>query len=67
MHATTKNFLKSRSQSLLDENGGSRKGQFLADPDWLSEIQYNKSDICGLLEPVLSRVLRFHRACAIRS
>ena len=43
--------------------------RFLGDPDWLSEttIQYNKSAICGLLEPVLSRALRFCRACAIRS
>ena len=26
---------------LLDENEGSGKDQFLADPDWLSEMQYN--------------------------
>ena len=28
----------SRSQSLLDENEGSGKDQFLGDPDWLSEM-----------------------------
>ena len=26
---------------MLDENEGSRKDQFLGDPDWLSEMQYN--------------------------
>ena len=57
------NFLR----HMLDENEGSGKDQFLGDPDWLSEIQYNKSAIYGLLEPVLSRALRFHRACAVRS
>ena len=31
-------------------------------PIWLSEMQqYNKSAICGLLQPVLSRALRFRR------
>ena len=35
-----------------------------SDPDWLSEMQYA---ICGLLEPVLSRALRFRRARAVRS
>ena len=49
---------------MLDENEGSGKDQFLGDPDWLSEMQYA---ICGLLEPVLSRALRFHRARAVRS
>ena len=52
---------------MLDENEGSGMDQFLGDPDWLSEIQYNKSAICGLLEPVLSRALRFRQACAVRS
>ena len=47
------NFLR----RMLDENEGSGKDQFLGDPDWLSEMQYNKSAICGLLEPVLSRVV----------
>ena len=37
---------------MLDENEGSGTDQFLADPDWLSP-------------PVLSRALRFRRACAI--
>ena len=31
------NFLR----RMLDENECSRKGQFLGDPDWLSEMQYN--------------------------
>ena len=31
------NFL----QRMLDENEGSGKDQFLGDPDWLSEMQYN--------------------------
>ena len=57
------NFLR----RMLDENEGSGKDQFLGDPDWLSEMQYNKSAICGLLEPVLSRALRFRRACAVSS
>ena len=26
---------------MLDENEGSGKDQFLSDPDWLSEMQYN--------------------------
>ena len=26
---------------MLDENEGSGKDQFLGDPDWLSEMQYN--------------------------
>ena len=37
---------------------------------WLviwNAIQYNKSAICGLLEPVLSRALRFRQACAVRN
>ena len=34
---------------MLDENEGSGMDQFLGDPDWLSEIQYNKSAICGLI------------------
>ena len=51
---------------MLNENEGSGKDQFLGDPDWLSEMQYNKSAICGLLEPVLSRALRFRRACTVR-
>ena len=49
------NFLR----RMLDENEGSGKDQFLGDPDWLSEMQYNKSAICGLLEPVLSRAFTF--------
>ena len=54
------NFLR----RMLDENEGSAKDQFLGDPDWLSEMQYNttKSAICGLLEPLLSRAFRFRRA-----
>ena len=32
------NFLR----RMLDENKGSGKDQFLGDPDWLSEMQYNK-------------------------
>ena len=56
------NFL----QRMLDENEDSGKDQFFGDPDWLSEIQSNKSAICGLLEPVLSRALCFRRACAVR-
>ena len=55
------------SRRMLDENEGSGKDQFLGDPDWLSEMQYNKPAICGLLEPVLSRALHFRRACAVRS
>ena len=31
------NFLR----RMLDENEGSGKDQFLGDPDWLSEMQYN--------------------------
>ena len=31
------NFL----QRMLDEDEGSAKDQFLGDPDWLSEMQYN--------------------------
>ena len=32
---------------MLNENEGSGKDQFLGDPDWLSEMQYNiKSAIC---------------------
>ena len=31
------NFLR----RMLEENEGSGKDQFLGDPDWLSEIQYN--------------------------
>ena len=31
------NFL----QRMLDKNEGSGKDQFLGDPDWLSEMQYN--------------------------
>ena len=31
------NFLR----RMLDENEGSAKDQFLGDPDWLSEMQYN--------------------------
>ena len=31
------NFLR----RMLDENEGSRKDQFLGDPDWLSEMKYN--------------------------
>ena len=31
------NFLR----RTLDENEGSGKDQFLGDPDWLSEMQYN--------------------------
>ena len=57
------NFLR----RMLDENEGSGKNQFLGDPNWLSEMQYNKSAVCGLLEPVLSRALRVRRACAVRS
>ena len=57
------NFLR----RMLDQNEGSGKDQYLGEPDWLSEIQYNKSAICGLLGPVLSRALRFRRACAVRS
>ena len=49
---------------MLDENEGSGKDQFLGDPDWLSEMQYNTA-ICGLLELVLSRALCFHRACVL--
>ena len=49
------NFLR----RMLDENEGSGKDQFLGNSDWLSEIwnaiQYNKSAICGLLEPVKAR------------
>ena len=33
----------------------------------INSIKYNKSAICGLLEPVLSRALRFRRACAVKS
>ena len=52
------NFL----QRMLDENKGSGKDQFLGDPEWLFEMQYNKSPICGLLElgPVLSRAFCLH-------
>ena len=53
------NFLR----RALEENEVSGKDQYLGDPDWLSEMQYNtnnKSTICGPLEPVLSRALRFH-------
>ena len=51
------NFLR----RMLDEDEGSGKGQFLGDPDWLSEIQYSK--------PVLSMIqsLRFRRASAVRA
>ena len=58
MHGTTharpalvRILLQSRSQSanflrrLLDKNEGSGKDQFPGDPDWLSEMQYNKSAI----------------------
>ena len=48
------NFLR----CLLDENEGSGKDQFLADPDWLSEMQCNIRYL---------RIIRFRRACAVRS
>ena len=56
-------------QRILDENEGLWKGPTLR-RSWLvlwNVIQYDKSAICGLLEPVLSRALRFRRACAVRS
>ena len=58
---------------MLDGNEGSGKDQFLGDPDWLSEMQYNtiKSAICGLLEPVPSfssgmRSKKFEKALGTR-
>ena len=54
---------------MLDENEGLWKGPILRQ-SWLvlwNVIQYNKSAICELLEPVLSRAIRFRRACAVRS
>ena len=66
-------YEQSRTQSfllrMLDENEGLWKGPILR-RFWLvlwNVIQYNKSAICGLLEPVLSRALRLRRACAVRS
>ena len=37
MYPDPANFLR----RMLDENEGSEKDQFLGDPDWLSEMQYN--------------------------
>ena len=54
---------------MLDENEGLWKGPILR-RSWLvlwNVIQYNKSAMCGLLEPVLSRALHFCRECAVRS
>ena len=54
---------------MLNENERLWKGPILR-RSWLvlwNVIQYNKSAICRLLEPVLSRALCFCRACTVRS
>ena len=76
VHKIELEIAQSHSQSLLTSYGAcSMKTKALERSpiirwSWLviwNAIQYNKSAIYGLLEPVLSRALRFHQACAIRS
>ena len=67
---------QSRTQSLLasycacsTKTKDSGKNRSILRRSWLvlwNVIQYNKSAICGLLGPVLSRALHFRRACAVR-
>ena len=58
------NFLR----RMLGENEGSGKDQFLGDPDWLSEMQYNTiSPLYADFSNQSFPSLRFRRACAVRS